>query len=92
MSKADAMIYLDEAISAISVPMTIATSSGRTIEIEGPESTIAIELDRVHRSMIQHGTSIFSNLAEQIRECAIALHAARAALAQAPVEGSSSRL
>ena len=85
MSKADAMIYLDEAIAAIGVPMEITLGEGRTMTIEGPEATIAIELDRVHRSMIQHGTSIFSNLAEQIRECAIALHAARAALAQAPV-------
>ena len=89
MNTTDARAYIQEAIDAISVGMTVTTASGRAIPLAGPESTIASELDRIDRAVGRKGHSLLAEMAEQVRQCAIALYAAKQALEEEPLHRSN---
>ena len=68
---------IDEAIESLLIEMYKEDGVTR---IKGPESTIAIELDRVDSAIGPKGQSMFASLAEDIRQCTIALYEAKNAL------------
>ncbi len=76
----DALVFIEEAISAITLEMWRGMDLESMTKVEGPETTIAEELDRIDRAIGRRGESMFGAMAEQIKECAIALYAARECL------------
>lgn len=76
----DATAYIEEAISALSLELFKGTDADRMEEVQGPEASIAIELDRIDAAIGPAGTTIFAALADNIRQAVVALHAAKKAL------------
>ncbi len=69
--------FVQEAIDSISLEMWRGNDPQDMARVDTVEATIAIELERVDSAIGIRGTSMFSTLAEQIKQCAIALFAAR---------------
>lgn len=80
--QADALVFVEEAIDAISLQMTLSTANGQSIDLTGPEHTIALELESIrHQLNSADGAAVLFQMAERVRQCAIALYAARETLA-----------
>lgn len=77
---ADALAFVEEAIASITLEMWRGIDPEHMTKIEGPETTIAVELDRIDGALGPRGTSMFAPMSEQIKQCAIALYAARDSL------------
>lgn len=71
---------IDEAIDALSIEMWREGFLGKLERVYNPESSIAIELDRVDRAIGPAGKSMFGALALDINQAMIALYEAKAAL------------
>lgn len=71
---------IDEAIEALSIEMWREAPFGQLERVYSPESSIAIELDRVDRAIGPAGKSMFGALALDINQAMIALYEAKAAL------------
>jgi len=80
MSRSDALVFVNEAINALSTEVWRGRSLYDIKEVNGPDCSIAIDLDRIAAAIGPRGEGIFANLAESVRECMVALYAARAAL------------
>lgn len=76
----DALAFVEEAIAAISLEVWRGRDIDEMVKVSGPDCTIAIELDRLDGALGPRGSSMFAPMAESIRQCAIALYAARQAL------------
>lgn len=79
----DALAFVEEAIEAISLEMWRGCDPDHMERVEGPECTIVIELERIDSALGVKGTSMFAHMAEQVRQCAVALYAARDELRKA---------
>lgn len=78
---AQALAHINEAIRALSIEM-YSQPSGEADWVRAPsiQATIAVELERVDSAIGISGNSMFYRLAEKVKQAAIELHAARAAL------------
>ena len=79
---ADARAFINEAIEAISLEMYRGIDAESMQRVDGPECTIVVELERVDSAIGPRGSSMFGALAENVRQCAVALYAAREALTE----------
>ena len=78
-----AQAFIAEAIDALSTEAYKVCLSGDTETMESVsqlQATIALDLERIDRAIGSPGTSIFSNLAESIKQAMVALHGAKQAL------------
>lgn len=73
----DALRFVEEAIEALTLEVWRGPCPDQMEKVEGPEYTIAIELDRIDGALGPRGSSMFAAMAENVRQCVIALYAAR---------------
>lgn len=76
----DALHFVNEAIEALSLEMYRGRNLDHMLREEGPQCSIAIELDRIETALGPRGATVLGPMAENIRQAVIALYAARDAL------------
>ena len=78
---ADALVFVEEAIEALSIEMSFGTAGGENLAVSGPQYSLALVLDSIGRRVDDlYSDDVMYDLAERIRQCTIALYAARTAL------------
>lgn len=83
---ADALAHLDGAIAALTMRAIDVAPGASGIERAVPtlQFTLGEELDRIERAMGPKGSTVFSVMADNIREAVIEIEAARLALGGVP--------
>lgn len=80
MNADNALRAVEEAIEALSLEVYRGETPESMDRVNGPDCTIAIELDRIDSALGPRGESMFAPMAERVRQCTIALYEAREAL------------
>jgi hypothetical protein len=80
MPNTDALIFVQEAIDALSIEMWRGADPDNMERVYTPDSSISVELNRVDTAIGPRGESMFARLAENVDQAMIALFAARGAL------------